>query len=54
MTISALKMQFRNLAPKMLSYKDYKTFSKHKDFVNSFRSNTTEEKISERRFLIIL
>ena len=33
MTVSALKMQFRNLAPRILSYRDYKTFSNN-NFIN--------------------
>ena len=45
MTVSALKVQFFKLAPRVISYNNYKTFS-NKNFTNTLRFKKTEEKFS--------
>ena len=44
MTISVLKMHFRKLPPKIINYKDFKTFD-NKRFMNSLRHTFSEERV---------
>ena len=45
MTVSALKVQFCKLEPRVIRYNDYKTFS-NKNFPNTLSFKNTEEKFS--------
>ena len=45
MTVSALKVQYCKLEPKVIRYNNYKTFS-NKNFPNTLRFKKTEEKFS--------
>ena len=45
MTVSALKVQFCKLEPRVISYNNYKAFSS-KNFPNTLRFKKTEEKFS--------